>query len=257
MLLCPDCNHFLTSQKVSVGVSGSVEIEHCPFCGGAFFDRFEVNRIPYHQVVRLTRMMPKASLEQISGSNNCPKCPNTLLERLTGEAIPADVFVLKCPKCRGTWFSPKNLEKFKKAQKSKLQYFKTWKIPLPSIHSVLIPLATFTVLTVLTFLSVSRIRESQQALTRAKEIISQPYILPNTERKAVTIIFSTSEPATSEIIFIYAKPLGKITLPASKTATITHQLTLTDLTPGKEYFYQIKVVTAEDSLTSPEFSFTF
>lgn len=255
MLLCPDCNHYLARKDIPTDAGGAVEIDHCSFCGGAFFDRFEINRIPYQEAAKLAAYHPRPSKQPLTGSGNCPKCA-VKLERLAGENVPSDVYVFQCLDCHGTWFSPKQLEKFKDAQQTKIDYFRKWRIPLPSLDSVFIQVLLLAFLAAGVFLSVSKIQQSQESRTKAYEALAQPpYVALSENKQKAEIVFATEEPAKTEIIFYYNKPFGAVTLPVSAIPDTFHRVALTDLQAGKEYFYKIRIITAEDSLTTEEFGF--
>jgi len=133
---CPKCGNVLISKTVKTAASGSIEVDLCETCGGVYFDRGEVNRITKQDADRLSNTHTHGTMHD--GTNHCPKC-GASLERYWGESVPSDVYVLRCPDCSGTWFSHDELQKFKDAQSAKINYFRTWKIPLSSLSSVLIP----------------------------------------------------------------------------------------------------------------------
>lgn len=254
MLLCPKCGHVLSTKTVKTASSGTLDVDVCENCGGVYFDRGEVNRISKGDAIKLV----KGQDHDISskGTNRCPKC-GASLERYWGEAVPSDVYVLRCPDCSGTWFTKEELTKFKTAQVSKIDYFRTWKIPLSSLSSVLIPVALLIVLTGTILISVSQVQKSQYTQSLAKEILTAPSVINGTDGKSVTIVFTTRKNAKTELLINgYQGYVGVTTLPISADPKETHQITLHDLDPGQIYFYRIHVITGEDAFYSEEYSFS-
>ena len=255
MLLCPDCNHYLARREIITEGKGLLEIDHCSFCGGVFFDQFEINRLPYQEALKISASFQRPNRELLTGSHKCPKCQVTL-ERLAGEAIPSHVYVFTCPQCHGTWFSPRQLELFKDAQKAKVDYFKKWNLPLPSLESVFLQLAIFAVISGTVFFSVSKIRETRDARSKAfKAFTNEPFVSTTQDKTKAEIVFATVEKATAEIIFYYNKPFGKTTLPVSEEPKTFHNVTISGLEKGKVYYYKLEILTGEESFTTEEYSF--
>lgn len=255
MLLCPNCNHRLSSKTIRTSSSGTIDVDTCEACGGVYFDRGEVNRIPRDEAAKLIHENPHLNPDVKKGSHHCPKC-GASLERYWGESVPNDVYVLRCPACHGAWFQEQDLQKFKKAQETKIEYFKTWKIPLPSLSSVMLPVALFIVLSGTLWITVDQVQENQELRTFAREILTTPSVIPDQELSRATIIFTTKQPARTQIDY-YEKYGEAMTLVISSEPSTTHLVTLPNLTPGTEYFYRIHVVTGEEDFMSPEYSFEF
>lgn len=254
MLSCPKCGSVLTTKMVKTAASGSIEVDLCETCGGVYFDRGEINRISREDATRLAHIHTHGTPHD--GANRCPKC-GASLERYWGESVPSDVYVLRCPDCSGTWFSKDELEKFKEAQATKINYFKTWKIPLSSLSSVLIPIALFVVLTGSTLIVADQVRNQQRTATYAKQVLTDPSVVPSEDNQSITIVFTTREEAKTDLLINgYEDYEGITTLPISAKPRTTHQITLRSLKPGQTYFYRIHVVTGEDSFYSDEYSFS-
>lgn len=254
MLSCPKCGSVLTQKTVSTAGSGSIEVDFCESCGGVYFDRGEINRISQGEVTKLGHIKTHNTSHQ--GTNRCPKC-GASLERYWGEAVPSDVYVLRCPDCSGTWFSHQDLKKFKTAQEHKINYFRTWKIPLSSLSSVLIPIALFVVLTGSTLIVVEQIKNTQDSRIFAQDILTTPSVVAADNRTTATIIFTTKVKAESDIVISGLIGPDDITvLPVSAQPKTAHRVTIRNLLPGKRYAYRIHILTGEDSIYSDEFSFS-
>ncbi|MBI4130308.1 zf-TFIIB domain-containing protein [Candidatus Roizmanbacteria bacterium] len=252
-ILCPNCNSVLHSKQIHTVAAGSIEVDVCESCGGVFFDAGEINRISEAAAEKLGQVQ-HVPLRTKKGSGNCPRC-GASLSRYWGESVPNDVYILRCPECRGTFLPSKELMKFKRAQEAKIDYFRTWKIPLHSLSAVLIPLALFVVLTGVGFITVSQVQKTKQLETRAHEVLRAPLLIRGTDGQSATIFFTTTEPAKSKLIFYYQKPFGKTELAVSETPQTSHQIELEGLTAGSTYQYQIELITAEDTLISSEYTF--
>lgn len=255
MLLCPNCNHSLTPLTFNTKAHGRLEIEHCYFCGGVWFEHFDINRLPLHEAIYLSRMATKEDLSRITPSNKCPRDQNQLRE-LRSESIPSDITVLTCPSCKGNFVSKSELVPLKKAQKVKLDYFKTWKMPLPAISSVLIPGLLIFTLTAGVFLTVQNVRKTQEARIKAQEIIEKPTIVIS-ERNTVLVSFSTSVPTIATITYQGSVDKEMHTLPVSLEKQKTHLVTLQNLTAQTTYTLKIYVEEIPgEIISSPTYSFT-
>lgn len=253
---CPNCSKSLTTKTIHTVGAGKIDVDYCPSCGGIFFDQGEVNRISQEEAEQLSKSMRETHVvrSNMNRTHLCPRC-GASLKRFFGESVPDDVHVLRCPECSGTWFEADDLDRFKQAQEAKINYFRTWKLPLPSLSTVLIPVALLVILTGVTLITVEQVQKGTITNTRADEIVSKPAVVIGEDGTSATIVFTTKEPARTELIFWYDKPLGKTTLPISDELTSFHQTRIRDLTPGNTYRYQIHVVTAEQSFLTREYEF--
>jgi Zn-finger nucleic acid-binding protein len=254
MLSCPKCGSVLTTKKVKTAASGSIDVDFCETCGGVYFDRGEINRISKEDAEKLSHSETHGTPRD--GSNRCPKC-GASLERYWGESVPSDVYVLRCPDCSGTWFTKAELTKFKDAQSAKINYFRTWKIPLSSLSSVLIPVALFVVLTGSTLIVADQVQRRQQTTSNAQEMMTNPSVIKGENGSSVTVVFTTQKDATTQFLINgYQGHDGVTTLPISVKPKKTHEVTLTGLIPGQTYFYRIHVITGEESFYSNEYNFS-
>jgi len=65
-MLCPACGNILQKLSVTTKQGGRFEVDHCGRCGGTWFDPYEINRIPYHEVMALSQLtvLPKKNINQ-------------------------------------------------------------------------------------------------------------------------------------------------------------------------------------------------
>lgn len=128
---CPNCNTPLTI----IRCKNNLAIDHCPTCGGTFFHENEINRIDLADAKRLAKMRINTFV-----SGNAKHCPRdrALLAPMVAESIPQFVTLLQCDECRSIFAFPDDLLHFKNAQNAKINYFKTWQIPIPTLRSVLV-----------------------------------------------------------------------------------------------------------------------
>ena len=84
------------------GRKGQFQLDVCPKCGGAWFDKGEITRISGNREIE--RMI----VEYAGGDSSlaCPHCGKKMVNRPVGD-IKLDV----CAKCKGVWFDLGELEK--------------------------------------------------------------------------------------------------------------------------------------------------
>lgn len=250
-MICPDCNHNLSLLSLPLDEKRNLDIDRCFFCGGLWFDHFEINQLPYFEAIKLSTIIPEGKPNK-EGLGLCPRC-RVPLEPLQAESIPQDTTVLYCPQCHGNWMPQTELAKLKVAQKRKLEYFQAWKIPLKSIYAVLIPAFLFA-LSIGVFYTAGQVRQSQENRTRATNLINQPVVISK-EKGSVIVSFFTTSPLVSNIKYGQAIEAKRI-LTVSETPKTFHQIVLESLESGKTYFYQIEVEDREGiKTTSVTYSF--
>lgn len=259
MLSCPDCHHILAATRIETGATGgTVEVNRCPFCGGVWFDHFEINRLPAHEAIRLSGLVSEGEVAKLVGTNTCPHCGITLT-RLTGSAISSDTYVRHCSHCRGNWVSKKDLVKVKHMQNSLVKKFKILGLPIPSLSAILIPVIVLVFLIAsipFTLVSLRRINETR---IRAREVIGTPSVIPVTSeqgRQMAIVSFSSNIPVTSEMTLVSTHITSPRILPMSQTPKLLHIIRLTDLSPQTTYTYTIRVRDEQRvTTTSPQYSF--
>lgn len=128
---CPNCRNKLQVTSCD----NNLAVDHCNNCGGTFFKENEINRLT---LVDARRLAFQKTNESISGEEKlCPKDKKPLIQ-IRQQSLPQYVTLLQCNQCRGVFAYPDDLVEFKKAQKAKINYYKIWQIPLPSLQAVLI-----------------------------------------------------------------------------------------------------------------------
>lgn len=259
MLSCPDCNHELKATRIETGApGGTVEVDRCAFCGGVWFDHYEVNRLPTHEALRLSSLVTEQEMEKLVGSGVCPHC-GIKLTPLSGSWVGNQASVLHCSHCRGNWISKKDLTKVKTLQDARLKKFKLLGMPLPTLSAILIPLLILAFVAGSMPLTIRFFRGQNEMRIRAKELIGTPIIIPVQDQGATRIVvisFTTSVPAQS-FVELSGSPITSVrTLAVSETPKLLHTIRLTDLPPQTVYTIRIKIVDADgkESISTP---FTF
>ena len=254
-MFCPSCKS--TLQKISVVTASGerFEVDHCGRCGGTWFDPFEINKIPYHEVSRLAKItVIPHNHPHILKEKLCPQ-DHISLEKFAPDSLPAKVQVHRCPRCHGLWTSQKTLEKFKKEDgwresnipEKKPAFF-------PKMTVAFAPLFFTSLLIASTFLTVRSLWQTKTGRTMAAEEIANMQV--NTISPTATAIsFSTRKPYKSYIEY------GPSTLELSSTHVsrdfkIQHAVILSNLKPDIEYVYRITLIgTGNQKYTSDLQSF--
>ena len=98
-MFCPNCGYDLQKISVTTSQGGLFDVDHCGFCGGTWFDPYEINRIPYHEVVRLAAVtvLPKKSIAAPKVLH-CPR-DRRVMKNYYGQAVPAGVRLYWCQQC--------------------------------------------------------------------------------------------------------------------------------------------------------------
>jgi Zn-finger nucleic acid-binding protein len=126
---CPVCLGVAMEKARLEGPTGGLTLDHCPRCGGVWFERGEPRQLAAHPPERLWERVPRrataprppchechAPLDRDAercatcGAANvlaCPQCDRTMERRLVdGGRWVLDV----CRRCRGVWFDHVELE---------------------------------------------------------------------------------------------------------------------------------------------------
>ena len=249
-MLCPECSHPLSAVILKTDTH-DVTLDYCNYCGGVWSDQGEINFVKLKDLPQLHVVLPKTSIPPSQQFNLCPKDRTQLIVH-RAESVPLDLIIFHCPICEGTWFPEGALEKFKQAQEVKINYFKTWKIPLPSIHAVLLPVLLLLLISGGLVATLYGLKQNGEVRTKAHEIISPPYVLPQPQQQ-VLISFNTQTAATTKVSY-WLEPNQPTTIWISQVPQITHSVLLKDLIPNRTYYYQIFVV-EPTPITSVMYSF--
>ncbi len=230
-MLCPNCSQ--TMDYVSLD---NQSILHCNNCGCSFFNENAINRISKLSAQKLAN--DKKSSE-ISGKEKlCPR-DKTVLVAIQDKSIPQDVSLLRCPKCNGILAYPDDLIFFKKAQNAKIDYLKIWKLPIPSLKTVLV-FSFLGIISLSLIAGFSSIQNKQINKSQAQDLINKVNI--STSGPYLFISFRTSLPLYSEIVF-EDKTTGKKTVkPVSEKPNTLHYITTGDINLKNEVFYKIILI---------------
>lgn len=255
MKKCPACASVLIKKTVyadftSSANTGPIEVDLCLGCGGVWFDKGEVEAISYSKLPEL--LEGKKVTPPLLTAQACSSC-GCVLQPLRSQNLPREINASFCPACRGVFFSPTNLLKYKKAQMSKIAYFKNFNIPLPTSSLLLTSIIGLLLVSTLTIGSFLRNRLDNRA--RAVRLISKPFITTLAANRA-TLTFTTQEPVVSQIEITASYIVQPHVLPVSNTPTTLHQITLKDLHPAAEYSYKL-ILFDEDNIKTSSEAFTF
>lgn len=253
-MICPSCGNTLQKLDVTTNSGGKFSVDHCGRCGGTWFDPYEINRIPFHEVIRLAHLtvLPKIPIGEIC-KLICPHCHKVLVPSHY-ESVPKGVHMLRCPKCGGIWATQKALEEFKKHQEETIKEYKTKGTPFPALSVVFVPALFAVLLFITTFITVSSLRDAREGRIQAEAMIGNPMTF-EVSGSSVTIFFQTRSGVTSEI-FYGPSVFEMKNLIINRFPSTTHNIKLTKLNPNTLYVYKLRIKDEKGkSYTSSEYSF--
>ncbi len=235
-MLCPNCH-----QPMNLVNADKQNILHCSNCGGSFFEENSINRITVETAQKLAD--DKKTDEIVGKEKKCPKDGQVLKAipsdfnqwQMATTPLPPDITLLRCQKCAGIFAYPDDLINFKQAQSAKIEYFKSWGMPLPSLKSVVI--FGLTGLFFLTVIINYTFFQKGLAPTSARDLIKKVHL--SRSGHYLFIFFKTETPFRSTIVFrdvTEKKTVTKIISPQPKNL---HQLTTGDFNLDNEIYYQI------------------
>lgn len=249
-MFCPECTNKLFTFTVSTD-TGAVILDFCGNCGGIWTDKGEANFIKIKDLLPLIPFLPKKGKHSTIQYNLlCPK-DRTTLEIYRAESVPNDVSLYHCLICKGMWFPEKMFFKFKIAQKAKINYFKSWKIPLTSVYSVLLPILLITILGGGVLLA-KVMYQNQEIRIKAKDVISKPLVLQ--PEPGIAVINFNSEKAAIASIRYWLNLKVTTDISISTTPQKSHTIILKNLEIGRTYSYQI-ILRQPEEVTSPIYTF--
>jgi len=243
-MLCPNCREKLVTVKLD-----RVEVDYCPNCGGSFFEENEINRISLSEARKLAA---EKKTDFISGVPKlCPK-DNYPMKVIQEESIPQFVTLLKCEKCQGVFALPNDLLNLKKAQQAKLNFFKAWRLPLPSLRTVLV--YSFLIVTTLSLFSSFYTINFRKSLKTQAEEVNKTIKISKVDGKSV-IYFITKTPFQSEAVFFNQKTGQEIRRIISKQPTKAHFLTVSDIAPSEAITLKIILTSGKTRLETQPIPF--
>lgn len=241
-MYCPNC-----LEKMNDDVIDGQMILHCQNCGGTFFQDNGINRISLASAQRLA--YDKKMNEIFSHDKPCPKDQTMLIPIQAEESIPPNTVLLRCTTCQGVFAYPNDLVIFKKAQAVKIDYFKIWGIPLPSIRSVAV-LSVFLFVSLISLATYTIWQKQNISNIQAYELIKNTYI--TSSNRYLFIYFKTVIPLKSRIIFtdLTANKISEKIIKGEPSSY--HQLTTADINLDDEILYEIILTDAKGRETRTE-----
>lgn len=252
--MCPSCGNLLQKLSVTTNSGGKFDVDHCGRCGGTWFDPYEINRIPYHEVARIAKLtVLPTSPPTLSDNHKCPRCHKDLVASHY-ESVPKGVSMLRCPKCGGIWATQKALEEFKKHQEETIKEYKAGTTAFPSLSVVFVPALSVLLLFLLTFVTVVSLQQGREQRIKAENTITNLTTIPVSET-SVNIFFQTKLAVKSRITY-GPDPFSMTTKTISSQPSTNHHILLTGLTPKTLYTFKITLIDDKNrTYTTSEYSF--
>jgi len=222
-------------------------ILHCSNCGASFFEPNGINRI---SILTAQKLSSDHAGDEISGEEKlCPRDKSVMKTVADDEAVPTNVTLLRCPTCRGIFAYPDDLWRFKSAQKAKLEFFKLWDKPLPTLRAVML-FSFFALISATIIIGGYSAASRRTTQTQAENVIS--HVNFTLSGRYLLLTFKTATPMTSSLV-LSDKKTGKITtkVVSDQPATV-HYLTISDINKRDEIYYVISAVDNSGSKVTTE-----
>lgn len=216
---------------------------HCTECGGNFLEENQLNRLTMMDAMDLAH--EKSDERDYQQIKLCPR-DSLPLRLLREDSIPAFITIMRCDKCRGLYLSAKDLLTFKKAQKTKIAFYKTWQIPLPSLTTVLVYSFALT-FAFATFTFMQNFYQKNAPPTQAESIVRNVHI--TTDQTATTIYFTTEKEYSSNLIFYKDKKVVASVI-VSAVPSQAHIAKITTLAPNKDITFKVQLRSGEKIIES-------
>lgn len=237
-MLCPNCQTSMNAVNLD-----NQTVLHCSNCGSSFFEENGINRIKLESAYELAEDIKS---DEISGAEKkCPKDQVVLQQiptdatELADKPVPGDVTLLKCPKCRGIFTFPEDLIKFKKAQEVKVNYYKIWGIPLPSLQAVVV-LSFVAFISATLFFRFLLFQQGALRPSQATDLIKNIHF--STSGRYGFISFKTTVPLRSSIVITDPKTRVIVQKTISSKPVTLHFLTITDIPLSNTLTYHIILI---------------
>lgn len=236
---CPSCGNILQKLSVTTGAGGKFDVDHCGRCGGTWFDPYEINRIPYHEVTRLAKITVLPRLAQTNNKDHKYKCPRCRKDLVAShyDSVPKGVRMLRCPQCAGIWATQKALEEFKAHQEETIKEYKVGKTAFPALSVVFVPAVFTLLLFVITFSTVASLEQSKESRIKAESSVSALTTFPLSS-SSESIAFRTKTPVSSSVAY-GVDLLSMKTLTVSRQPSTNHHILLAGLKPQTLYIFTI------------------
>lgn len=250
-MYCPNCQYQLQKLEVTTTSGGRFEVDHCGRCGGTWFDPYEINRIPYHEVARLAGLtvLPKNPILHPLDCL-CPRCHKTL-KKFHAESLPKGISMYRCIKCHGIWASQNALEEFKKEQQEVIGTYQESTKIFPALSLVFMPAVFMILLLFSTLLTLNKLSTARDDRTEAKTLTNS-IALSNISNSSLLLYFPTVNPLRASIIYRDSN-FNYRTQIISNNPAKQHQLILSGLKPDTFYYYYLRLEDSEgNSYNTPE-----
>jgi galactitol-specific phosphotransferase system IIC component len=145
--------------------------------------------------------------------------------------------VYRCPDNHGYFFPAGQLPAFKKAQTTKIDYFKLWHIPAPSVASVLLAGLVITIIAGGGYVALQNIGVTQTTSSQAQEVFTSQsvYIAPGTD----SVLFTANTSIDADVV-LRVPLMNDLKAPMQTTDHKTHTYFMAHVPPGPHtYFFQI------------------
>ncbi len=120
-LKCPDCGKDLRGVIAESQYGIKIKLDQCFYCGGIWFDGFELYPIPKGEIERIENINLEKLQENVllaGGDKNCPKC-GVKLDDFKDNNFPKQLEAECCGKCGGIWMNRGEATEFKLWQEEK------------------------------------------------------------------------------------------------------------------------------------------
>lgn len=219
---------------MTVKVLENQTILHCQNCGSSFFEENGINRITVKEAEELAK---DKTTDEVSGADKlCLKDGTVLKVMDSGENIPPNATLLRCPTCKSIFVFPEDLILFKQAQEAKLNYFKAWQIPMPSLQTVVV-LSFVAFAAAIIFSRSVYFQGNSISTTQAHDLIKKIYA--SKSGQYIFVSFTTQIPVTSRVVFRDATNGKIVKKEASTNYTTVHYITTGNLNPNDNIYYTI------------------
>lgn len=226
---CPNC-----SAKLATLNYDNQEVLHCPQCSGSFFELNGINRVSLKSARILALEQIEGEVPKVNATKLCPKDESPLYLITSNPAIPQHVSLFECESCKGVFAMPQDLINFKRAQTIKIDFFKLWNRPMPSVKAVLV-LSSF----IFIFASIlaTQLPRTQTTSTQASDVIKNIFITGTEDQ--LYIYFSTQEMFTSRLILTNTLTGNTHIQIISDALTTAHSTTINNIDLTARYTYHI------------------
>lgn len=241
-MICPNCK-----KKMKEKLLDKQSLYHCGNCGSSFFEQNGINRITLKSASELSH--EKKEDLYTPDQKKCPRDNTDMKEIDNEDSIPREVSLFQCPVCWGIFVYPQDLIVFKKAQKVKIQFFKLWGKPLPSVQNIL-------VFGFITLVSVSLLG-AMVTLQKQKADVSQASgpakgVRFEMMKNGLVVYFTTTLPYQSKIVMTDPVKDISIVKTLSDTPVMIHILNIKDVDIQKGMTYHLELRDENGTLTTTD-----